>query len=240
MGLMGLGDAAAEDQDPISVGAMAQASPVLSTASVTASSIMLRMAAVPRDQRLNEMVSILNAGQPGLGESARADFFRRSAAMGPRKKDQAMFDAIRAALADALVSRLLALRSRATSGLGQTFGTVSGRTSQGVEDANAIMCSTVMPAAAMVGGFMGGFGVGGSGGQIGSGVNQGAQIAGCNAGQMVIQGQIATDQARLAQSGQLQTLAMQQAADARFTRYALVGAGLLGVLGLGYLVIKKA
>jgi hypothetical protein len=207
-GLMGLG-ADADDQDPIEVGAMAQASPILSTASLLASTIMLRMAAVPRARRLNEMVSILNAGQPGLGESARSDFFRREATMGPRKKDQAMFDAIRAALADTLVDRTLKL-AHGTSGLGQTLAEARGQTSQGVNDANAVFCSYVAGTVGMVGGFVDQLASGGTqntGAITGSSQKAGA-TAGCGAGQLIIQGQNATAMARLSQSGVAQTMAM--------------------------------
>lgn len=245
-GLMGLGAGMVDDQDPVQFGQMAQSSPILATASVLASDIMLRMAAAPRDQRLAKMVEILNSGQPGLGTSARADFQRRAAAMGPRKKDQAMFDAIRAALADSLTEKLLRQSPFGIAhltGLGQTIAEATGRTSQAVNDANALFCSYGAGIGAMVGGFASQFGSSQQGTASTAGITgarSAGQIAGCGAGQLVIQGQVATAQAQLAQSAAAQAVAMQQAEDARFMRTALIGAGLLGALGLGYMVVKKS
>lgn len=244
-GLMGLGVTVADDQDPVDAGQMAKASPVLGTASVIASNIMLSMASVPRSKRMAKMVEVLNRGQPGLGASARADFLRRSAAMGPRKKDQAMFDAIRAALADSLTEKLLRQSPFGIAhltGLGQTVAEASGRTSQAVNDANALFCSYGAGIGAMVGGFAAQFGSDASAGSTAgiAGSRNAAQIAGCGAGQLVIQAQVATAQAQAAQSNATQAIAMQQAEDARFMRMALVGAGLLGALGIGYMVVKKS
>lgn len=239
-GLMGLG-AVSDDQDPVQVGAMANGSPILSLASLAASDIMVRMASVPRSQRVNKMISILNGGKAGLGYAAKADYARRLILMGPRKKDQAMFDAIRAALADELVGRTLAGASVNISGLGQTVQEVMGGTSKGVNDANALFCSFGAGTGSMVGGFLDQFGVGGStaAGSAVRGSQAGGAIAGCNAGQLVLQGQLAQQQAQLAQSGAAQTLAMQQASDARFTKMVIGGVALVGLLGLGYVAVKK-
>jgi hypothetical protein len=235
---MGLG-AVVDDQAPIELGTMALSSPILSTASLIASKIMLKMAAVAKSKRLAEMVATLNRVQPGLGDSARADFLRRAAASAPNKKDQAMFDAIRAALADHLVDKTLAQRTGA-SGLGQTIAEAQGRTSQGVNDANAIFCSYVTGTASIVGGVLDQTGTGsGTGALTGSAQKAGA-TAGCGAGQLVIRGQQALDQARLAQQGATQMMAMQQEQDARFMRYVMVGGGALAALGIGYALLKKA
>ena len=237
-GLLGLGQTGVDDQDPVVVGEMAQTSPILSSASVMASDIMLRMAAAPKTKRLSKMVEILNAGQPGLGTLTKANFMRRVATMGARKKDQAMFDAIRASLADSLAKKVL---KSSPPGLGQTIAEAQGRTSQDINDANALFCSYGVGIGAMVGGFAAQFGVG-SGATAGAGVGgatAAGRMAGCGAGALVIQGQNAQALAQLAQNGAVQTLAMQQAQDARFTRYALIGGGLLGVLGVGLMVMKK-
>jgi hypothetical protein len=239
-GLLGLGTTGVDDQDPVVVGETAQTSPILSSASVMASDIMLRMAAAPRSQRLAKMVEILNAGQPGLGTATKVNFLQRVSVMGPRKKDQAMFDAIRAALADALAKKVLS-RGGATSGLGQTIAEAQGRTSQDINDANALFCSYGVGIGAMVGGFAAQFGVG-SGASASAGVGgatAAGNMAGCGAGALVIQGQNAQALAQLAQQGTVQTLAMQQAQDARFVRYALVGGGLIGLMGIGLMVMKK-
>lgn len=235
MSLMGLGTVRA-DQAPVKVGQAALRDPILSSASVIASSVMRRMAAVPESKRLDEMVSILNAGEPRLGDSARADFLRRASTYGPLKVDQAMFDAIRAALADVLVARTLG-----KTGLGQTVAEARGQTSQGVNDANAIFCSYVSGTVGMVGGFVDQLASGGNQntGAITRSAQSGGATAGCNAGQLVIQGQIATQNAQMAQNGTLQTLAMQQAQDARFAKYAIAGVGLIGTLGVAFLALRK-
>jgi hypothetical protein len=157
---------------------------------------------------------------------------------GPFKVDQAMFDAIRTAIADVFVARTL---GRAVSGLGQTVAEAQGRTSQGVNDANAIFCSYVSGTVGMVGGFVDQLASGGTQntGAITRSAASGGATAGCNAGQLVIQGQIANQQAQLAQNGTLQTLAMQQAQDARFAKYAIAGVGIIGTLGVAFLAFRK-
>lgn len=241
-GLMGLGatPSGPVEQAPVQIGELAQKDPILSTASVIASSIMLRMASVPKGQRIAEMVSILNAGRPGLGNSARQNYLVRAASAAPDQKDQAMFDAIRAAIADTLVEKTLAMRG-ATSGLGQTAAEARGQTSQGVNDANAIFCSYISGTVGMVGGFVDQLAEGGNQntGAITRSAASGATTAGCGAGRLVVQGDIALANARLAQTGTQQLMAAAAAREATFMRYALIGGGLIGALGLGYVLIKK-
>jgi len=234
-GLMGLG-AVADDQAPIQLGSRAQEDPILSTASLIASSIMVRMAGVPKSGRLAEMVLILNAGRAGSGDAARVDYLRRAAA---GEKDQALFDAIRATIANELVRRTL--KPTGVSGLGQTVAEVSGGTSRGVNDAQAIFCTYIAGTSAMVGGYVDQLASGGTQntGSITRASGAAATTGGCGAGQMVLQGQLALDQARLAQSGSAATLAASAAREASFMRYALIGGGLLGTLLIGYVVVKK-
>jgi hypothetical protein len=236
-GLMGFG-AVVDDQAPVELGAAALASPILSTASLIASQVMLKMAAVPKSKRVAEMVATLNRVQHGLGDSARADFVRRAAASAANKKDQAMFDAVRAALADYFVRKSLAM-APGMSGLGTTVAEARGQTSQGVNDANAIYCSYIAGTASIVGGVLDQTQTGSAGG-LNHGAAAAGQVAGCNSGDLVIRGQQTLDAARLAQQGTIQTMAMQQAADARFMRYVMVGGGALAVLGVGYALLKKA
>jgi len=236
VGLMGLGSAV-DEQAPIELGARAKEDPILSTASLIASSILVRMAGVPKNKRLDEMVSILDAGRPGSGEAARADYRRRVAAS-PDKKDQAVFDAIRATIANELVRRTL---KPAISGLGQTLAEAHGRTSAGVNDANAIFCTYVAGTSAMVGGFVDQLASGGTQntGSITRASGEAARTGGCGAGMVVAQGQLALDQARLAQSGAAAALAASAAREANFMRYGLIGVGTLGALLIGYAVVKK-
>lgn len=245
-GLMGFGQVP-DDQAPVRVGALTQTNPILASASVIASDVMLRMAAVPRSERLSKMVEILNRGERGLGDAARVAFVRAASSMPPGMKDQAMFDAIRTALSASLASKVLKSSPLGIAhltrggGLGQTIAEAQGRTSQAINDANALFCSYGAGIGAMVGGFAAQFGSGS--GQTASagitGATSAGTIAGCGAGQLVIQGQIATQQAQLAQNGVAQTIAMQQAADSRFMRFTLLGAGLIGALGIGFMALKK-
>jgi hypothetical protein len=77
-------------------------------------------------------------------------------------------------------------------------------------------------------------------GALTSSAQKAGSTAGCNAGQLVIQGQQALAQAQLAQQGTTQMMALQQASDAQFMRYALVGGAALAALGIGYALVKKA
>jgi len=243
-GLMGLGQAIdTGDQAPVQVGQAALTDPIMSSASVIASHVMLKMASVPQAQRLATMVTALNRAQAGLGDQTKAAYLASLPKYAANQKDQAMFDAIRIAVANALVPRLLALKAQAspgTSGMGQTVSEILGQTSQSVNDANAVMCSTVLPVAGVVGGFLQSTGTVNSSGAIGGSVGQGASIAGCNAGQLLIQAQTATAQAQIAQNGAVQTLALQQQQSAQVMQYTLIGAGLIGVLGVIYVIVKKA
>jgi len=234
---MGLG-AVTNDQAPVQLGSRAKEDPILSTASLLASSIMVRMAGVPKSRRLAEMVLILNAGRAGSGNAARSDYLRR-AAVAPDKKDQAMFDAIRATIADELVRRTL--KSSGVSGLGQTLAEARGQTSRGVNDAQAIFCTYIAGTSAMVGGYVDQLASGGTQntGAITRASGAAATTGGCGAGQMVIQGENALAQARLAQGGAAAVMAASAAREAAFMRYAIIGGAVLGVLGIGYVVVKK-
>jgi hypothetical protein len=237
---MGLGEVPS-GQEPVQLGSRAKTDPILSTASVIASDVMLRMASLPKSKRAAEMVAILNAGQAGSGDAAYAEYMRRAASEPSDKKDQAMFDAIRATIANTLVEKVLASRP-GMSGLGQTLAEARGQTSRGVNDANAIFCSYVAGTSAIVGGYVDRLASGGTTenqGAIGRGAVTGGSIAGCNAGQLLVQGQIATDQARLAQQGTILGMQQQQAASERTFKLMLGGAAVLGVLGIGVIVAKK-
>jgi len=240
-GLLGLGDAAAgDDQLPVTVPSAAQSNPILSTASVMASAIMLRMASVPRAKRLGEMVSILNAAQAGLGDSARRSFAQLSSMRAPNLKDQTMFDVISASIANLLTTRTLAAARPGVSGLGQTVAEVRGQTSQGVNDANALFCSYGAGTGAMVSGLLAQFNTGGSSSGAGVvGAQAGGQIAGCGAGQLALQAQTAQAQAQAAQSAGIQQLQMQQHQEAMTFQYLLLGGGGLVIATVLYAILRK-
>jgi len=237
-GLLGLG-AVEPEQAPVVASALTQTNPIVSSASVLASQIMLRMASVPPAKRLGEMVSILNAAQPGLGETAKLNFHRLSAGKPTTAKDQAMFDVITAAVANVLTARTLAA-AKGVSGLGQTVAEVAGHTSQGVNDANALFCSYGAGTTGLVSGLLAQFNTGGSSSTSGiTGAQAGGQIAGCNAGQLALQAQTAQAQAQAAQSSGLQQLQLQQHQEQMTFQYLLLGGGGLVIATILYGVLKK-
>lgn len=249
-GLMGLG-ADADDQSAIKVGERAKSDPILSTASVIASEILVKISLVPKDKRLAEMRKILNAGEPGMGDRAVQEYQRLWTRRGEGEKDQTMFDVVRSEVANLIVKKTFQMaKSQPMSGLGQTIAEASGRTSQGVNDANALFCSFGAGGMAMVGGITDQFGLrGGSGssagtaGSITGGAVTGGRIAGCNAGQMVLQNQNAQAMATIAQQGTAQQLALQAQAEAareaRFQRMLLLGGGgVVALVAIG-LVLRK-
>lgn len=238
-GLMGLG--VVDDQKPIDVGARVKTDPILATASVMASDVLVQMSLAPKDQRLSEMKKILDRIEPGLGDRAVSEYRRLWVRRGESEKDQTMFDVVRSEIANVLVKRTFALAK--SGGLGQTVAEAQGRTSRGVNDANALFCSFGAGSMAMVGGVWDqiGTGRGGQAGSITSGARAGGDIAGCGAGQLVVQAQAAEAQARIAQQGTAQQLQLQLQAeaqrDARLQRMLLIGGGgLLAVVALGLLL----
>ena len=236
-GLMGLG-AAVDDQSAIKLGDRAKSDPILSTASVIASEILVKISLAPKADRLSEMRKILNAGEPGMGDRAVQEYQRLWARRGEEQKDQTMFDVVRSEVANLLVKKTFELaRSQPMSGLGQTVAEAAGRTSQGVNDANALFCSFGAGTMSMVGGLTDTFmssGSSGSRGSITSSAVTGGRIAGCNAGQIAMQNQNSQAMATIAQQGTAQQLAIQAQAEAareaRFQRMLLLGGG--GVVAL--------
>lgn len=228
-------------QDPVEAGELAKKNPIMSTASVMASEIMLRMSALPRGKREDEMVAILDGASPGMGKATLSTFRRLTAKYPTNRRDQAMFDAIRLQIADALVDRTLA--KAGMSGLGQTLAEARGRTSTAVNDANALFCSYGAGTAALVGGFIDSFRSSGSTtGLISAGATTGAQIAGCRTGALVAQQQHAEEMARIAQSGGAMSITAAAQAEAarerRLMTYALVGGGSLVALAMLWKFVK--
>lgn len=236
-GLMGLG--VVDDQRPIDVGARVKTDPILATASVMASDVLVQMSLAPKDKRLPEMRKILDRIEPGMGERAVTEYRRLWVRRGESEKDQTMFDVVRSEIANVLVKRTFALAK--SDGLGQTVAEAQGRTSRGVNDANALFCSFGAGSMAMVGGVWDQIGTGGQAGSITSGARAGGDIAGCGAGQLVVQAQAAEAQARIAQQGTALQLQLQLQAEAqreaRLQRMLLIGGGgLVAVIGLGLLL----
>ncbi len=238
-GLMGLG--VVDDQRPIKVGARVKSDPILSTASVIASDVLVKMSLAPKAERIDEVRKILDRMEPGMGSRAVTEYRRLAARRAESEKDQAMFDVVRSEIANLLVKKTFALAKG--QGLGQTVAEAQGRTSRGVNDANALFCSFGAGSMAMVGGIWDqvGTGRGGQAGSITSGARAGGDIAGCGAGQLVINAQSAEAQARIAQQGTAQQMQLQLQAEAqreaRFQRTLLIGGGgLLAVIGLAVLL----
>ena len=244
-GLMGLGSEA-DDQGKIRVGERAKSEPILSAASLIASDVLVRVSLVPKDKRLNEMRLILNGVEPGMGDRAVQEYNRLWVRRGEGAKDQTMFDVVRSEIANLIVKKTLAMaQQRGVSGLGQTVAEVAGRTSQGVNDANALFCSFGAGGMAMVGGIWDQVGTskGGTAGSLTAGARAGGSIAGCNAGQLALQNQNSENMARIAQQGTAQQLALRAQAEAekeaRFQRTLLIGGGAVVALVAIGLVLRK-
>jgi len=216
---------------PIQAGQQAKTDPILSSASLAASNVLLKMAAVPRSKRLRVMTDTLNAATPGLGTKTRADFLRLAATKSADQADQVIFDVVRAAIANRLVALTKAqMGQQGTQGLGSTDS-----------DVRVGFC-TVAGGTSIVGGFLDAFGAGGQTGQIGavqSASATGGTIGGCNIAGIDAQTRQAQAQAQLAQSVQMQQLQMQQAQEARMMRYLLIGGGGLVIATVLFAVLKK-
>lgn len=221
------------DAAPIQVG---RVDPILATASVIASNVMLKMAASPRPERLAAMTSMLNGLYPGMGTKAQRAFLDMASRRPSSQMDQAMFDAVRGAIADRLVGWTVDKMStqRGAGGLGQT--------SQTMTDVNSAFCSFGAGGTSLIGGFVDAFRSGGAGGQTGSiqaGAATAGTIAGCNVAGIDAQTRLAEAQGRTAQSVQMQQAAMLAAQEDRQFRYLLLGGGGLVTLIIGAVLLKK-
>lgn len=217
---------------PIQVGQTAKSDPILATASLLASGVLMKMAAYPRAKRLQEMERLVNKPYPGVGTEARANYVRLAAQKPASQSDQVMFDVVRAAIANRLVTLTKAkMAQQGMSGLGSTadvrdgFCTFAGTTS-------------------IIGGGLDAFGVSSQvqGGQVGalqSGSATGATIGGCNIASIDAQTRQAQAIGQLAQSTQMQRLQAQQHQETMTFQYLLLGGGGLVIATVLFAVLKK-
>lgn len=236
--LLGLG---ATDDAPITVGDAAAQDPILATASVLASNVLLKMAAAPRAQRIAVMVRTLNAAHSGLGDRAGAAYMLAIRGRPASERDQLMFDVIRTVIAAQLVhfTKQAIAKRGGVSGLG---GLGDAATDMAVLQQG--FCIFGAGGVAITGGFFDQLGSGGgkSGGQPGAitgAAQTAANIVGCNAGAQQAAAAQAQAQAQLAQSAQAQAALQQQAREDRIFKYALLGGGGLLTLVVVTAIMKR-
>lgn len=204
----------------------------LSYASLWAASVMRQMDAVPQDQRLNKMESVLNGMWPGMGTQARRDYIRFVQERPLADAGQAAFDAIRLAfanrIADFTKEQLEKRGSLSGTGLGSSVADIravgcmiSGVVATGTSTVSMFQAS---PDAALTLGL----------------AQQGGVSGGCDVAAIEARGRAAAQLADATAAGTNGAMAVAAQREAAFMRYALAGGGLM-VLGLiGYVVVKKA
>jgi hypothetical protein len=209
MSYAGLGQADAK----ITAGSLAKTDPFMSKASLLASNVMKNMVPIPQPQRRAWLRGNLNSLWPGMGDEVMVNIAKITDS--GKARDQAIFDAIRLALANRLMewAGQQAARRGGVSGLGDF-----------ASDARTFAC-TGASLSATTGGWVGAFRPGADTSIIG-GAQAGAGIANCNLESLTLQAQIAQQQANMA--------AAQAAAGTGNTNRMMLyaGAGILGLVGL--------
>ena len=208
---------------PVTIGTLARHSALMAYASVMASELIRRsVAEQPRAGRIAWLRRNLNVAHRGLGDQMAREYRRLKPELGA---DQAAFDALRLALANRVASVLE--EQSAVSGLG---------TSE--RDINAVFC-----------GLMGTGTVGGTialafsdpqGATIvGAAGREALTAAGCDAGGLAAQAEIAQANLRSAQLDAARERSRRGGATR--TMYVAVGAGVVVVLvaGLALVALKK-
>jgi uncharacterized membrane protein (UPF0136 family) len=197
----------------ITVGTLAATDPFVSTASLMASNVMKEMAKLPRSARAEWLRRHLNGLWPRMGDEVMVDIDRITAS--GKDRNQAIFDAIRLALANRLLdwAGKEAEKRRGVSGLGDF-----------ASDARTFAC-TGASLSATAGGWVGAFRAGADTSIIG-GAQAGAAIANCNLDALRLQAEIARQNANAAAASAAQGSANTQ----RTMLY--VGGGILSLIGL--------
>jgi hypothetical protein len=233
---MSYASTAVDEAAPVRVGSAARVDPVLAKASLVASKILLQATKKPIYLRQAFVANKLNAMRRGLDREVMASY-RRMVAAG-KSQDQAIFDAMRMAIADMNLSegieslRLSAAKNvgaEAFSGLGQL-----APNDRAIGCAIAGTAGTAGGVASVVPGY---------GTLIGAVFGIGSAIAGqamdCGRETREAQQQAAQAQANL-QAAQAAAAAAQAAAQSRArTRMYLIGGGaIIATLGIGYLLLS--
>lgn len=192
----------------ISSGALAKTDPFMSKASLMASNVMKRMVPIPKPQRAMWLRRQLNGLWPNMGTEVMVNIAKISET---KSRDQAIFDAIRLALANRLMDWAGQQAARSgMSGLGDF-----------ASDARTFAC-TGASLSATSGGWVGAF-VEGADTSIIGGAQAGAGIANCNLETLRLQAEIAAQQANAAAN----------AAGAGMNRTVVyAGVGIIGLVGL--------
>jgi len=223
----------------VRVGATAQRDPILANASLVASKILLQSVQKPVALRQQFMENKLNAMRRGLAREVAASY-KRIVASG-KTHDQALFDAMRMAIADMnLGESIQVIRLKASRNVGAEAFNGLGQMSTNDRAAGCAVAST----AGTVGGVVSV--VPGYGTLIGAVVGIGSAIAGqamdCGAETRQAQQQAAQAQANLLaaqQAAAQQAAARQAAASGSRNRMILIGGGaLVAALGIGYLLLS--
>jgi uncharacterized membrane protein (UPF0136 family) len=197
----------------ITAGTLAATDPFVSTASLMASNVMKEMAKLPQSARAAWLRRHLNGLWPRMGDEVMVNIAKITAS--GKDRDQAIFDAIRLALANRLLdwAGKEAEKRRGMSGLGDF-----------ASDARTFAC-TGASLSATTGGWIGAFRPGADTSIIG-GAQAGAAIANCNLDALRLQAQIAQQNANAAVAASAQGSANTQ----RTMLY--VGGGILSLIGL--------
>lgn len=191
----------------ITSGTLAKTDPFMSKASLMASNVMKAMVSIPRPKRTEWLRRKLNGLWPYMGDQVMADITKITDT--GKSRDQAIFDAIRLALANRLLN-WAGQRAEGVSGLGDF-----------ASDARTFACTSASMGAT-VGGFVGAFRAGADTSIIG-GATAGAGIANCNLETLRLQAEIAAAQANAA-------AAAAAGGQSRTVLYA--GLGIAGIIGL--------
>jgi len=197
----------------ITSGSLAKTDPFMSKASLMAANVMKKMVPIPQRERSAWLRRSLNGLWPRMGDEVMVSIAKITAS--GKARDQAIFDAIRLALANRLMdwAGQEAAKRGGMAGLGDF-----------ASDARTFAC-TGASLSATTGGWVGAFRPGADT-SIVAGATAGAGIANCNLESLRLQAEIAAQQANAAAAA----AAAGSANSSRTVLYA--GIGVAGVIGL--------
>jgi uncharacterized membrane protein (UPF0136 family) len=197
----------------ITSGSLAKADPFMSKASLMASNVMKKMVPIPQQDRAAWLRRSLNGLWPRMGDETMISVAKITAS--GKARDQAIFDAIRLALANRLMewAGQEAAKRGGMSGLGDF-----------ASDARTFAC-TGASLSATTGGWVGAFRPGADT-SIVTGAAAGAGIANCNLESLRLQAEIAAQQANAAAT------AANAGADRTSRNIVYAGIGVATLVGL--------
>jgi hypothetical protein len=230
-----------QPQTTIRLGEAAKTDPLLSLATLYASAILLEVSVLPPNRRLDELRAKMNALYADMGNKAVSKTFELQRRGEP--PDQAAFDGVRLAIANRLaeftLEQMKAAKAQAQmSGLGDTASDLAAA----VQGFCAFGIGTAATATGMVAAFTNPTASTG----VVNAANAGATIAGCSNSALATQAQTAAANAAAAQAnaaaaGMMSQAQMQQQqlSSNKMITYVAVGGGVLAVLGIGFLALRK-